>query len=422
MMKGDSVVVEYRGYRPQVWQIPVHRYLTGARCSGKIAVVKAKRQVGKSLMCENELLRYALEYRTNNAMVSPTLNQSRKVFKDIVSATRGLGVVKKKNESLLEIELINGSRIYFKSAEQRDSLRGYTINGILIIDEAAYCSDDILEQVLPWVNVWKAPILIVSTPRFRTGFFHRYYQLGLSGENEKIQSFNWSEYDTSIFLSEDIKKMYKQIMTKTQYTTEIDGEFADDDACVFSGFMDRILSDVPPFRELYVGIDFSNQTGNDDTVISALNEKGEQVYIKYFNNLFTSNQQLEFIVEWLNDNKRFIKCVVPELNSLGTPLTDIIKERCPWCNIQGHITTNKSKNEIVNNLQIAFQNGDIHILNDSKEISELSTYAIEFNPKTRTVTYNAPQGLKDDCCIALALSYKAYRTGGATGDYYVYVN
>lgn len=409
---------QFEGYSPQPWQADVHRYLMNARGTGKMAVVKSKRQCGKTYMCENQLLYFAINYNnTTSAMISPTLNQSRKVYKELVKAIQYSNIIRRKNETLLEIELWNGSIIFFKSSEQRDSLRGYTISGILIIDEAAFISDDILQMVSPWCNVHRAPMLIVSTPMFRNGFFHQYYEIGMSGD-KKIKSFDWNDYDTSIFLSSEQLEYFSKIMPKSQFKTEYLGLFADDNAGVFSGFRDCVLGGPVSFKRLYVGIDFSNQTGNDYTVISALNERGEQVFLYYFNDK-TSMQQVDFIVDFLNKHKNQVMMVIPELNSLGTPLTDMIKDRVPWCNIQGHITSNKSKNDIVNSLQVAFERREIRIMNDEKQLQHLSTYAVQFNPKTRTITYNAPQGLNDDCCIALALSWKALSSTNNTGNYII---
>lgn len=412
-----SKSISFMGYKCEPWQADVHRFFMNGRYSAKIGVVKSHRQCGKSMMCENQLLYYALNFPNSiNAMISPTLNQSRKVFKELSNALAGTGVLRKKNESLLEMEFINGSTIFFKSAEQKEALRGYTITGILILDEATFLPDDVLELVLPWTTVHKAPILIVSTPKTKNGFFYRYYARGLTGDSDRIKSFDWNQYDTSKYLSYEQKMEMKALMPKTQFLTEVMGEFADDDASVFSGFRECIREEIPKYKKLYIGIDFANQTGNDDTVITALNERGEQVMLYYFNNK-TSSEQIDFICRILEENRDKVACVVPELNSLGTPLTDMIKERCGWCNIQGHTTTNKSKNDIVNNLQVAFERRHIGLINDEKQCVQLSTYAMEFNPRTRVVTYNAPQGLHDDCCIALALAWKAYNLNNNVGNY-----
>ena len=166
------------------WQKAVTDEICGIPNENKVLVVKSHRQDGKSFLCENILLFYGInKARSTNAIVSPTLNQSRAIYKEIVNAVVDSGIIKAKNEMLLTIDLINGSTIFFKSAEQRDALRGYHINGILILDEAAYLSDDILPLVLPWCNVSKANMIIVSTPRLKDGFFYRYYMRGLAREN-----------------------------------------------------------------------------------------------------------------------------------------------------------------------------------------------------------------------------------------------
>ena len=121
---------------------------------------------------------------------------------------------------------------------------------------------------------------------------------------------------------------------------------------------------------------------------------------------------------------KYLKQIVviqTELNSLGTPLTDFLKNRSQLSAIKdkfiGFNTTNQSKNAIVQNLQIAFENNEINILDDAKQLNELATYSAEYNPKTRNVTYNAPQGLNDDINIALMLSYDAYKNGIVQGLY-----
>ena len=80
--------------------------------SGKIFTIKAKRQVGKSFLAENELLRFAINYPGSvNCIVEPTLGQSRKVFKELVQAVIDSDILRRKNETLLELEFNNGSSI-----------------------------------------------------------------------------------------------------------------------------------------------------------------------------------------------------------------------------------------------------------------------------------------------------------------------
>ena len=168
------------GYSPLEHQRAVHRALSNSYRSGKIYVIKARRQVGKSIMVEQELLRFAITYSgTTSACVCPTLSQARKMFQDIIYCIIDSGVVRKKNETLLEIDLINGSKIFFKSAEQKDSLRGYTISGLLCVDECSFIDDEVFYGLLlAWTNVHRAPILLTSTPKFKQGFYWNYWNIG----------------------------------------------------------------------------------------------------------------------------------------------------------------------------------------------------------------------------------------------------
>ena len=98
----ETKVKTFVGYKPFPWQSVVHRGLDkyGYR-SGHIHCVKAKRQIGKSFIIINELLRFAINYtNTVSCCLSPTLNQARKIYKQILKVTDQTGVIIKKNDSL----------------------------------------------------------------------------------------------------------------------------------------------------------------------------------------------------------------------------------------------------------------------------------------------------------------------------------
>lgn len=409
----------YQGIKLYDWQRAVTDIVCKPKAHG-ITVVKSRRQCGKSVLLENILLFYAINYKGVSAAISPTLNQSRKLFKDIIDAIAGTGIIKKKNESLLEITLTNGSQIFFKSAEQKDALRGYTLkNGILCIDEASFISDDILELVMPWTQVHKVPILMLSTPKFKVGFFYRYFSMGLDPDNKKIVSVDWSTFDTSALLSAEQLEEYRRIMPLAQFKSEYLGEFLEEGDSVFVGYKNCIGYDgSTDYSKLFVGIDWGVGGNNDDTVLTAIDEYGNERFMFYFNNLSTT-EQIDVIADFCLAHKNEIVQAVPELNSIGTPMTDLLKARLPWLNIEGHNTSNTSKNDIIKALQVAFEQQKIRLLDDAKQSLELSIYSLEFNPKTRTVTFNAPQGMHDDICISLALAWKAYQNGTALGFYAV---
>lgn len=412
----------YKGFKPYLHQADVIAELREARGTGKIVTVNSSRQKGKSYMISNLLLYFAINFaKTNNYCVSPTLKQSKAIYRVIMDAIGNSGVVKSKNATDLTITLINGSTINFKSAEQRDALRGFTAD-FLCIDEAAFIPDEIFYLILPWTDAKKAPILMTSTPFVKGGFFFNYFNYGLE-KSHNTTTINWSDpkYKESIekILPPEKLEEYRQVLPSNVFKTEYLGEFLDDDGAVFVGLKDILCETaITPTDRLYVGLDFSNQGENDYTVISIFNQNGNQVYIKYFNNISPLGQIVKIVkeLEPLADQIDVISC---ELNSIGTPYTDLIKEKSQILEdkVQGFQTSNTSKNAIVLNMQTAIENKNVSLLPDDKEIREFGYFTATYNPKTRNVSYAAPQGLNDDTVMATLIAYDAYRNGTQIGTY-----
>lgn len=392
--------------------------------SGRIFVVKSKRQVGKTTMAENILLKVAIEHnRTLSCLVEPTLDQARRVYKEMVKAIDETPVIKRKNDSLLELELINGSTIIFKSAEQRDNLRGFTVTGILVVDECAFIQDDIFDILQPTTDVHSAPILLISTPKLKQGFFYRYYSAGLAGDNPNIVSIDFNQFDTSFLLPKDKLEQYRTMMPKAQFTTEYLGNFLDSDSILFSNINECVSTPTQGWNELYVGIDWGSGAGGDYTSVCGFNERKEMVFIDYFNDKSTF-EQARYIADLLALNGGKVKNVLAESNSIGTPMIALLKDELDKRNkrdishlVTPFVTTNSEKVRLVNQLQVALEQKAVTLLDDRGLLVQLSAYEATYNPKTNNVSYNAPQGLHDDNCISTMLALDALEGGRRTGVY-----
>ena len=392
--------------------------------SGRIFVVKSKRQVGKTTMAENILLKVAIEHnRTLSCLVEPTLDQARRVYTEMVKAIEHTPIIKRKNDSLLELELINGSSIIFKSAEQRDNLRGFTVTGILVIDECAFIQDDIFDILQPTTDVHSAPILLISTPKLKQGFFYRYYSAGASGDNPNIVSIDFNQYDTSFLLPKDKLEQYRTMMPKAQFTTEYLGEFLDSDSILFTNLHECVAVPKPGWNELYVGIDWGSGAGGDYTSVCGLNERREMVFIDYFNDKSTF-EQARYIADILSLNGSKVKNILAESNSIGTPMIALLKDELDKRGkrdishlVNPFVTTNSEKVRLVNQLQVALEQKAVTILDDRGLLIQLSAYEATYNPRTNNVSYNAPQGLHDDNCISTMLALDALESGRRTGVY-----
>ena len=324
-------VRQFKGITPFSYQQAVINEVKDAKGSGKTVVVKSRRQVGKSVLIANLLLYYAINYKgTKNYVLSPTLKQGKNIYKSIINAISGCGIIKSKNATDLFITLINGSSISIKSAEQKESLRGETCTGILCIDECAYISSEVYNIVKPWCDFHKAVTLMVSTPFVKSGFFWEYYNHGLNREYNCV-SIDWSDEkyqdDMDFILPPSKLEEYKKLLPKNVFLTDYLGIFIDDDGTVFTDFKKCInKNEIKDSDKLYLGIDWAAGVESDDTVIVAFNQYGKQVYLDYFNKL-TPTQQIDRIEKFIVQYKNQISVVQTELNSLGTPLTDFLKKQ-----------------------------------------------------------------------------------------------
>ena len=367
--------------------------------AGDIYVVKSKRQCGKSFVASLILIYFSLNKKdTISMIVEPTLNQSRRIFKDIVKMLDGSGIIKNANQSLLSIDFINGSEIIFKSAEQYDAIRGYSVSGILIVDEGAFIRDDVYEILFPVRDAHNSPMLIISTPLFCDGYFYRLF----TSTNSK--SYDWCDYDTSMFLSDEKLEQYRNTLSDLKFRSEYLGLFITDGGYVFRNITKCVLGDSDITGEpVCVGIDWAVGNDGDDTVLSLLDANANAVEFVRLNNM-SPVEQISTIVNKLNTMPS-LKKVVVEQNSIGNVYLDMLKHKYSRHSIITKFnTTNESKRRIIEQLATAFQNESVHIPNDRELINQLQHYAVE---KTKTgYTYNG-QGAHDDYVMSLAMAYDA---------------
>lgn len=367
--------------------------------AGNIYVVKSKRQCGKSFVASLIVIYFSLNKRdTISILIEPTLNQSRRMFKDIVKMLEGSNIIKNANQSLLSIEFINGSEIIFKSAEQYDAIRGYSVSGILIVDEGAFIRDDVYEILFPTRDAHHSPMLVISTPLFQDGYFYRLF----TSTNSK--SYDWCQYDTSMFLSDEKLEQYRNTLSDLKFRSEYLGQFITDGGYVFKNISNCVLSgSIVKGEPVVCGIDWAVGNDGDDTVLSLLDANANAVEFVRLNNM-SPVEQISTIVNKLNTLPT-LKKVVVEQNSIGNVYLDMLKHKCSRHSIITKFnTTNESKRRIIEQLATAFQNENIHIPNDRELINQLQHYAVEKTAKG--YTYNG-QGEHDDYVMSLAMAYDA---------------
>lgn len=377
---------------------------------GKILIIKAPRQVGKTFFNIAELIYIAaLKPKSVSIIVEPSVFLSRKVFNDIYRALRESGVIESANSTTCEIMFRNGSQIICRSIESMS--RGLTVSGILIIDETCFIDDEAIYTLLPLISANNAGLILTSSPFTAEGYFYNMYLKGFEGNDPNIKTFDWAkEEGIKKFLTDEKKALYRTVMSKNKYTTEILGDFLENDGLLFTNLNACIGEAVPTEKTAYIGIDFATGSDGDYTVLTAINGKG-QVFKQVAVNNLTPTKQVDWLVDNINEIKKgyTIRTILAEKNSIGAVYIDYMRKSLLKSNltVQEFITTNDSKRRIIEQLQTAFEQAVITIPNDPVLINELKRFQATVNPTTKVVKYEG-KNCHDDRVLSLAFAYEAY--------------
>lgn len=378
-----------------------------AYCSGKIFTVKSRRQVGKSTLASIILIYYATQYPgCISHVIEPTNSNNRRIYRDLKRWIEKADIVERFNDGLNEIFFKNGSEIHFLSQESRDGLRGNTTTGILILDEAAFL-ETCMEIVLPYVDVHKAPILMISTPMFLDSQFAKFF---LHPDNATSFSFDWADpkYDMSKFITKEKLDYYKRVMSPLKFNTEMMGLFAEGGGYVFSN-LKNALYDPEDKVITCAGIDFANgTTDGDSTVFVGFNKSKQMVKIEFLKNMDPHDQILR-LAELINENPD-LKIVQYEQNSMGAVYGSELKQYTKHKNILKPFTTsNESKKEIVEDIVTSLAKEDIKLL-DNEELLKQMAHFVVVKRKNGNYSYeNDRTDIHDDAVMATAIAYNCFK-------------
>lgn len=413
-MMSDKVI-EVQGFTPHEKQKEVIDLCLDNQT--KYIICCTGRQFGKTFLAINMLLKWALEDNGSILMfVSPIYSQAKKVFSELVSAIADTGLTVSMNKSELFITFINGSIIYFRSGEREDSLRGYTLD-YLIMDEAAYQKDAVWKTVLrPTTLVSGKKVLFISTPKGKN-WFYEIAMRGYSEEYPKYKTYHATSYDTPFITMEELDEA-KLSLPDSIYKQEILAEFIDNGGEVFTNLQQNCLLDTYPQKEssdkYFAGLDVGR--ASDYTVLTILNSKGQVVRI-FRQRQNTWNVIVSEVVKHLKDFNA--RCTI-EINGVGDPIYEQLKKQYP--NVEPFTTTNDSKQNLVEDLILSLNENKLVLptANLNPDLyRELTTFTYEYSPKTRRVKYGAQSGFHDDMVMSLALSNYCLKKKVNYGSYVI---
>jgi phage terminase large subunit-like protein len=383
--------------KPHAGQLEVHN------SDARFKVLSAGRRWGKTRLGVNECLDVAAQ-GGRAWWVSPSYKTSEVGWRPLRQIARKI--------SGAEIRLVDrvvnfpgGGFVAVRSADNPDSLRGEGLD-FVVMDECAFMQKEAwTEAIRPALSDRQGKVLFISTPKGRNWLWE-IYQRGVSGE-EGWQSWTFPTSSNPFIAKEEIEAA-KRDLPEMIFRQEYLAEFIDDAGGVFRRVQEAAVLEPKEYEEgkqYIAGVDVAASV--DFTVVTVLDaETKDQVYLDRFNRVDypVLIDRLEAIY-----HRYHLTSMVVESNSIGRPVIDELVAR--GLNIVPFTTTSATKQSIIQNLQAAFENGQIRILNNPVLIGELLSFESKRNA-SGGFSYSAPDGMNDDCVMSLAIAWYGANSGG----------
>jgi phage FluMu gp28-like protein len=309
------------------------------------------------------------------------------------------------------LECSNGSRIEFHSAHVPDRLRGAGLD-LVIVDEAADVSEYAWQAVIrPMLLDRQGQAFIIGTPRGTRNWLHGVYLLGQNPEHEgNYASVRMPTSASNRINTRDLDE-FRVGMREDEFRQEYEAEFLDSVGAVFSNVASAVDGEAiargRPGETYITGIDLGDR--QDYTVLVSISVQTERAEgFARFNQLGW-NAQVERIAEHL---KLFPGACVVDETGVGDPVFQQLRavHRGPS---HGEWLTPELKERMVRGISIGLEQKTLKLANVKQLLDELQAFQVleEQRGAMGFRKYGAPEGLHDDCVIALGLAWHGLKTG-----------
>uniref|UniRef100_A0A6M3JBJ3 Putative terminase n=1 Tax=viral metagenome TaxID=1070528 RepID=A0A6M3JBJ3_9ZZZZ len=319
------------------------------------------------------------------------------------------------NNSEKSIRVINGSWIWFKSAEEYEHLRAEGLD-FAVLDEAARMKRDAwFECIRPRLTDKQGKALFLSTPK-GMNWFYEIYMMGRANI-PGWESFSFPTWTNPYIQAGEIDSA-RQDMPERLFDQEFGAEFLSDLGAVFRFKRDEVTKEIvnvrgsfqePVVAEKYVGgVDLGKRSSF--TVIFILDMAGHVVAYDRFKT-----------VDWTLQVKRVANLGLKYNNArmlldstgIGDPIYDFLKQIYPYASPY-YISAGGKRMSLIDNLSLMIEQEEITWAEIPELMNELQVFGIE-TTRTGKPTYEAPRGFNDDCVFALALAAWALKKRGGVG-------
>lgn len=256
----------------------------------RFKVVVAGRRWGKSYLSMSQMAKFARYPNKKIFYVAPTYRQAKQIiWDDLKEKMIACRWAKKINESDLTIRLVNNSIIHLRSADNPDSLRGISIDH-LIMDECAMIDHKTWTEVLrPALSDRKGHAMFITTPKGHNWVYDLYQQAHNLDD--------WFPYQSTTLaggmVSEEEIEAAKSELDDKSFRQEYEATFETYAGMIYYNWSPELnvqrrpVDDIPRNEILHVAMDFNvtplvaaicRVTGNEIHVIDEIKMDGSNTY------------------------------------------------------------------------------------------------------------------------------------------------
>lgn len=365
----------------------------------RIVVIEASTKSGKTAGCLLWILAQAWNGRAGAYWwVAPTYSVTKVVgWARMVRMLREAdpkGATWDASESALSIRLVNGAVLWFKSADNPDSLYGDDVHAA-VIDEATRCPEESFNAVRSTLTATRGSLRVIGNVKGRKNWAFKLARLAESGApNMAFHRLTaWDAVEGGVIASEELEEA-RAVLPEGVFRELYLAEPTDDGSNPFGGdaIRDCIgeLSKDPPVA---FGVDLAKSV--DWTVVCGLDKQGRVSLLERWQADWGATR--ERVQQLIGSAPAFI-----DSTGVGDPIVEDIARRCRKA--QGWKFTSQSKQQIMEGLAAAIQGREIRYP-DGWLRAELDSFGFRYSGGR--VIYEANAGHDDGvCALALALAAK----------------
>jgi hypothetical protein len=382
----------------------------------KVKVAACGRRWGKTEAQAVDAATFALCFPGSRQMiVSPTYDQSRLIFDTVERLLLSCGDIRKATKvtrTPYPRIRFGGSLIMARTADEDGrNLRGHSADRV-IVDEAAYVKDAVVDEVIaPMLADTNGQLIMISTPFGKNHFYRAFTQSG-SGRNASFRFPSW----VNPHISREYIEYQRESLSRRQFGVEYEAEFLDDQNSVFawSDIQAAIVShpiDVSREGWRVAGIDWARYSDYTAVVVIDASVSPHAVIAVDRFNRMSWEIQVDRVANLLQEYR--VNAVLADQTSVGDPVLEQLRTELWECrsadvDAQGLVFSNSGKREIIDNLVVKLAHRGLTIPDNESLIRELQYYEYELTA-SGNVRMNAKSGCTDDLVVALALAAWAAR-------------